>query len=101
MLRDDEHDLSLTSFSQAVRVPAHYVAEAKASTSPTYACKDSGYETTVGECINKAVPHVSADDWYGSATNGHVRRVQVLEQCVVAVMGEYLVERRRKRLTTA
>jgi hypothetical protein len=47
--------------------------------------------------VHKAVPHISADDWQGNATNGHLKRQQLLETCVVAVMGEYLVERRKRR----
>jgi hypothetical protein len=44
VLHDEEQGMSLVSFSQAVRVPTHYVDEARAATSAGYARKDTGLE---------------------------------------------------------
>eukprot|EP00123_Amoebidium_parasiticum_P013824 comp22169_c0_seq1/m.32531 comp22169_c0_seq1/g.32531 ORF comp22169_c0_seq1/g.32531 comp22169_c0_seq1/m.32531 type:complete len:330 (-) comp22169_c0_seq1:484-1473(-) len=100
ILRDDSRDLSHVAFSQGIRVPKKYVDTAMAATAPTYEFQSTGLQMTVGEAIHSERKAIPADDWHGAFTNGHLKRATILENCVVGVMGEYLVELRMRRGST-
>ncbi|XP_014662244.1 PREDICTED: protein PRRC1-like [Priapulus caudatus] len=68
LLQDPGHSIELQTYAQAVPVPIEYVMEAQDNTPSDYALGWSGLSITIGQVIQKNIPHVDRADWQLSLT---------------------------------
>uniref|UniRef100_UPI00358DDB09 protein PRRC1-like isoform X2 n=1 Tax=Myxine glutinosa TaxID=7769 RepID=UPI00358DDB09 len=76
VLEDPSLGLQLEVFTQATPLPLHFVQQAQGETPPNYGLRWSGLATTVGEVLERSLPHTTRTDWHVSLT-GLSRRLMV------------------------
>ncbi|XP_069778099.1 protein PRRC1 isoform X2 [Narcine bancroftii] len=64
ILEDPALGIRLESFTQATPVPSEYVQQAQNLTPADYNLRWSGLMVTVGEVLERNIPHVSRTDWH-------------------------------------
>ncbi|XP_032824622.1 protein PRRC1 isoform X1 [Petromyzon marinus] len=76
LLEDPANGITLEAFTQATPVPLEAVQQAQAQNSATYDLRWSGLAVTVGEVLERSMPHVSRNDWHLALT-GVSRRLMI------------------------
>ncbi|XP_078468895.1 protein PRRC1 [Lampetra fluviatilis] len=76
LLEDPANGITLEAFTQATPVPLEAVQQAQAQNSATYDLRWSGLAVTVGEVLERSMPHVSRSDWHLALT-GVSRRLMI------------------------
>lgn len=84
---DPTHGIHLESFTQATPVPLDYVQQAQNLTPQDYNLRWSGLLVTVGEVVERNVPHVSKTDWHVAFTG--MSRRQMIYSTAKALAGMY------------
>ncbi|XP_066567455.1 protein PRRC1 [Amia ocellicauda] len=87
ILEDPGHGIHIESFTQATPVPLEYVQQAQSLTPPDYNLAWSGLLVTVGEVLERNLPHVSRTDWHVMFTG--MSRRQMIYSAAKAVAGMY------------
>ncbi|XP_042294791.1 protein PRRC1 [Sceloporus undulatus] len=87
IVEDPIHGIRLETFTQATPVPLEYVQQAQSLTPQDYNLRWSGLLVTVGEVIEKNLPHVDRTDWHAAFTG--VSRRQMIHSAAKAVAGTY------------
>uniref|UniRef100_A0A8C4WUA2 Proline-rich coiled-coil 1 n=1 Tax=Eptatretus burgeri TaxID=7764 RepID=A0A8C4WUA2_EPTBU len=68
ILEDPSLGLQLEVFTQATPLPLHFVQQAQGETPPNYGLRWSGLATTIGEVLERSLPHTTRTDWHVSLT---------------------------------
>nr|XP_020670751.1 protein PRRC1 isoform X1 [Pogona vitticeps] len=87
IVEDPIHGIHLEAFTQATPVPLEYVQQAQSLTPQDYNLRWSGLLVTVGEVIEKNLPHVSRTDWHVAFTG--MSRRQMIFSAAKAIAGMY------------
>ena len=87
VLKDPVHDIELQTFSQATALPIDYIQMAQDETPADYNLRWSGLAVTVGQIIQKTLPHVDHTDWHRSFTG--VSRREMLYLAAKSLAGMY------------
>ncbi|KAI6657971.1 Nocturnin [Oopsacas minuta] len=88
---DDPHNrIKLDTFSQCISVPKEFMEKAKSDTSKSYHLRDTGYEITAGEVIQKENPHIPAADFHRRFCG--ISREQLLTTACQVLASEYAKE---------
>ena len=88
---DDPHNqIKLETFSQCISVPKEIIEQAKSATSRTYHLRNSGYEVTAGQIIEKENPHIPAADFHRRFCG--ISRRELLTTACQVLAGEYARE---------
>ncbi|XP_075692001.1 protein PRRC1 isoform X2 [Rhinoderma darwinii] len=84
---DPIHGIRLEAFTQATPVPLEYVQQAQNLTPKDYNLRWSGLSVTVGEVLERSLPHVSRTDWHVAFTG--LSRRQMIYSAAKALAGMY------------
>ncbi|KAM4808219.1 LOW QUALITY PROTEIN: protein PRRC1 [Rhinophrynus dorsalis] len=84
---DPAHSIRLETFTQATPVPLEYVQQAQNLTPQDYNLRWSGLSVTVGEVLERSLPHVSRTDWHVAFTG--MSRRQMIYSAAKALAGMY------------
>ncbi|XP_069816804.1 protein PRRC1 [Dendropsophus ebraccatus] len=84
---DPVHGIRLEAFTQATPVPLDYVQQAQNLTPQDYNLRWSGLSVTVGEVLERSLPHVSRTDWHVAFTG--MSRKQMIYSAAKALAGMY------------
>ncbi|KAG9487868.1 protein PRRC1 [Eleutherodactylus coqui] len=84
---DPIHGIHLEAFTQATPVPLEYVQQAQNLTPQDYNLRWSGLSVTVGEVLERSLPHVSRTDWHLAFTG--MSRKQMIYSAAKALAGMY------------
>ncbi|XP_056393280.1 protein PRRC1 isoform X2 [Hyla sarda] len=84
---DPIHGIRLEAFTQATPVPLEYVQQAQNLTPQDYNLRWSGLSVTVGEVLERSMPHVSRTDWHVAFTG--MSRKQMIYSAAKALAGMY------------
>lgn len=76
ILEDPLNRIHLETFTQATPVPLEYVQQAQNLTPSDYSLRWSGLSVTIGEVLERSLPHVSRTDWHIMFT-GMSRRLMI------------------------
>ncbi|XP_043916730.1 protein PRRC1 [Protopterus annectens] len=76
ILEDPAHGIYLETFTQATPVPLEYLQQAQSLTPADYNLRWSGLSVTIGEVLERSLPHVSRTDWHVMFT-GMSRRLMI------------------------
>uniref|UniRef100_W5MPH7 Proline-rich coiled-coil 1 n=1 Tax=Lepisosteus oculatus TaxID=7918 RepID=W5MPH7_LEPOC len=87
ILEDPGHGIHIESFTQATPVPLEYVQQAQSLTPPDYNLRWSGLLVTVGEVLERNLPHISRTDWHVMLTG--MSRRQMIYSAAKALAGMY------------
>ncbi|KAK1174477.1 protein PRRC1-like isoform X1 [Acipenser oxyrinchus oxyrinchus] len=87
ILEDPTHGIHIESFTQATPVPLEYVQQAETLTPIDYSLRWSGLMVTVGEVMERNLPHVSKTDWHVMFTG--MSRRQMIYSAAKALAGMY------------
>ncbi|XP_069778117.1 protein PRRC1 isoform X4 [Narcine bancroftii] len=87
ILEDPALGIRLESFTQATPVPSEYVQQAQNLTPADYNLRWSGLMVTVGEVLERNIPHVSRTDWHIMFTG--MSRRQMIYSAAKALAGMY------------
>nr|XP_033784868.1 protein PRRC1 isoform X2 [Geotrypetes seraphini] len=87
ILDDPVHGVHLEAFTQATPVPMEYVQQAHSLTPQDYNLRWSGLLVTVGEVLERNLPHVSRTDWHLAFTG--MSRRQMIYGTAKALAGMY------------
>ncbi|XP_029475146.1 protein PRRC1 isoform X2 [Rhinatrema bivittatum] len=87
ILDDPAHAIHLEAFTQATPVPLEYVQQAHNLTPQDYNLRWSGLLVTVGEVLERNLPHVSRTDWHIAFTG--MSRRQMIYSTTKALAGMY------------
>ncbi|XP_039614971.1 protein PRRC1 [Polypterus senegalus] len=87
ILEDPAHGIHIENFTQATPVPLEFVQQAQSLTPPDYNLRWSGLMITVGEVLERNIPHVSRTDWHIMFTG--VSRRQMIHSAAKALAGMY------------
>ncbi|XP_030049440.1 protein PRRC1 [Microcaecilia unicolor] len=87
ILDDPAHGVHLEAFTQATPVPMEYVQQAHSLTPHDYNLRWSGLLVTVGEVLERNLPHVSRTDWHVAFTG--MSRRQMIYSTAKALAGMY------------
>ncbi|XP_074650407.1 protein PRRC1-like [Tubulanus polymorphus] len=77
LLKDPRHDIELQLFTQAIPIPTEIVSQIQDETPADYNLRWSGFSVTLGEVIQKRMPHVDRKQWH-LAYSGVSRREMLL-----------------------
>ncbi|XP_073413455.1 protein PRRC1 isoform X1 [Dendrobates tinctorius] len=84
---DPVHGIRLEAFTQATPIPLEYVQQAQNLTPQDYNLRWSGLSVTVGEVLERSIPHVSRTDWHVAFTG--MSRRQMIYSAAKALAGMY------------
>ncbi|XP_071997768.1 protein PRRC1 isoform X1 [Engystomops pustulosus] len=84
---DPIHGIRLEAFTQATPVPLEYVQQAQNLTPQDYNLRWSGLSVTVGEVLERSLPHISRTDWHVAFTG--MSRKQMIYSTAKALAGMY------------
>ncbi|XP_040271913.1 protein PRRC1 [Bufo bufo] len=84
---DPVHGIRLEVFTQATPVPLEFVQQAQNLTPQDYNLRWSGLSVTVGEVLERSLPHVSRTDWHMAFTG--MSRKQMIYSAAKALAGMY------------
>ncbi|XP_053329707.1 protein PRRC1 [Spea bombifrons] len=84
---DPVHGIHLETFTQATPVPPEYVQQAQNLTPQDYNLRWSGLSVTIGEVLERSLPHVSRTDWHVAFTG--MSRRQMIYSAAKALAGMY------------
>ncbi|XP_062905159.1 protein PRRC1 [Mobula hypostoma] len=87
ILEDPAHGIRLENFTQATPVPSEFVQQAQNLTPADYNLRWSGLMVTIGEVLERNIPHVSRTDWHIMYTG--VSRRQMIYSAAKALAGMY------------
>ncbi|KAL4617676.1 protein PRRC1 [Arapaima gigas] len=87
ILEDPGNDIHIETFTQTTPVPLEHVQQAQALTPLDYSLRWSGLQATVGEVLERSLPHVSRTDWHLTFTG--VSRRQMIYSAAKALAGMY------------
>ncbi|XP_068102830.1 protein PRRC1 isoform X1 [Hyperolius riggenbachi] len=87
VLDDPIHGIRLETFTQATPLPSEYVQQAQNLTPQDYNLRWSGLSVTVGEVLERNLPHVSRTDWHVAFTG--MSRRQMIFSAAKALAGMY------------
>ncbi|XP_063820317.1 protein PRRC1 isoform X2 [Pseudophryne corroboree] len=87
IIDDPMHGIRLENFTQATPVPLEYVQQAQNLTPQDYNLRWSGLSVTVGEVLERNLPHVSRTDWHVAFTG--MSRRQMIYSAAKALAGMY------------
>uniref|UniRef100_A0A8C4RSE4 Proline-rich coiled-coil 1 n=1 Tax=Erpetoichthys calabaricus TaxID=27687 RepID=A0A8C4RSE4_ERPCA len=87
ILEDPAYGIHIENFTQATPVPLEFVQQAQSLTPPDYNLRWSGLMVTVGEVLERNIPHVSRTDWHIMFTG--VSRRQMIHSAAKALAGMY------------
>ncbi|CAH2296050.1 PRRC1 [Pelobates cultripes] len=87
ILDDPIHGIRLETFTQATPLPLEYVQQAQNLTPQDYSLRWSGLSVTVGEVLERNLPHVSRTDWHVAFTG--MSRRQMIYSATKALAGMY------------
>ncbi|XP_072272112.1 protein PRRC1 isoform X2 [Pyxicephalus adspersus] len=87
ILDDPVHGIRLETFTQATPLPLEYVQQAQNLTPQDYNLRWSGLSVTVGEVLERSLPHVSRTDWHVAFTG--MSRRQMIFSAAKALAGMY------------
>ncbi|XP_063066615.1 protein PRRC1 [Engraulis encrasicolus] len=87
ILDDPSNGVHLETFTQATPVALEHVQQAQSLTPPDYNLRWSGLSVTVGEVLERNLPHVSRTDWHQAFTG--MSRRQMIFGAAKALAGMY------------
>uniref|UniRef100_A0AAY4AUS2 Non-canonical purine NTP phosphatase/PRRC1 domain-containing protein n=1 Tax=Denticeps clupeoides TaxID=299321 RepID=A0AAY4AUS2_9TELE len=87
ILDDPGNGVHIESFTQATPVALEHIQQAQALTPPDYSLRWSGLLVTVGEVLERNVPHVTRTDWHQAFTG--MSRRQMIYSSAKALAGMY------------
>ncbi|XP_055488490.1 protein PRRC1 isoform X1 [Leucoraja erinacea] len=87
ILEDPAHGICLKNFTQATPVPSEFVQQAQNLTPADYNLRWSGLMVTIGEVLERSIPHVSRNDWHIVFTG--MSRRQMIYSAAKALAGMY------------
>ncbi|XP_036385391.1 protein PRRC1 [Megalops cyprinoides] len=87
ILEDPGNGIRIESFTQATPVALEHVQQAQSLTPPDYSLRWSGLLVTVGEVLERNLPHVSRTDWHLVFTG--MSRRQMIYSAARALAGMY------------
>lgn len=87
ILEDPAHGIHLENFTQATPVPLEYVQQAQNLTPPDYHLRWSGLLVTIGEVLERSIPHINRTDWHIVFTG--MSRRQMIYSAAKALAGMY------------
>ncbi|XP_042201115.1 protein PRRC1 isoform X2 [Callorhinchus milii] len=87
ILEDPAHGIHLENFTQATPVPLEYVQQAQNLTPPDYNLRWSGLLVTIGEVLERSIPHITRIDWHIVFTG--MSRRQMIYSAAKALAGMY------------
>ncbi|XP_063933652.1 protein PRRC1-A-like [Zophobas morio] len=97
-LRDVTLEIQLLTYSQTMRIPTKYVEAAREATPVGYRFESSGFMISAIDYMKEDL-FFNSEDWYIYKTDRFASTLRILESCVIAVLGEYAMERKiRKNL---
>lgn len=87
ILHDPVNNIKLEVFGQAVPIPLEYVMQAQDETPSDYGLRWSGLSVTVGQVIQRHLPHVDHSDWHQYLTG--VSRKDMIYMAAKILAGMY------------
>ncbi|XP_075450368.1 protein PRRC1-like [Ascaphus truei] len=84
---DPVHGIRLEAFTQATPVPMEYIQQAQNLTPQDYNLRWSGLSVTVGEVLERSLPHVTRTGWHVAFTGMSCR--QMIYGAAKALAGMY------------
>ncbi|KAI1905146.1 hypothetical protein AGOR_G00013130 [Albula goreensis] len=87
ILEDPVNGIRIETFTQATPVALEHVQQAQSLTPPDYSLRWSGLLVTVGEVLERNLPHVSRTDWHQVFTG--MSRRQMIYSAAKALAGMY------------
>jgi hypothetical protein len=87
LLKDPRYGIDLMTFTQATPAPAECVCAAQDATPPDYPLHWSGLAMTVGQAVQRRVPHIDHTDWHAYYTG--VSRREMLTAAARSLAGMY------------
>ncbi|KAL2100211.1 hypothetical protein ACEWY4_004605 [Coilia grayii] len=87
ILDDPGNGVHMETFTQATPVALEHVQQAQSLTPPDYNLRWSGLSVTVGEVLERNLPHVSRADWHQAFTG--MSRRQMIYGAAKALAGMY------------
>ncbi|XP_048875662.1 protein PRRC1 [Brienomyrus brachyistius] len=87
ILEDPANGIHIETFTQATPVALEHVQQAQSLTPPDYSLRWSGLLVTVGEILERSIPHVNRTDWHMAFTG--MSRRQMIHSAAKALAGMY------------
>ncbi|XP_012672767.1 protein PRRC1 [Clupea harengus] len=87
ILDDPGNGVHIETFTQATPLALEHVQQAQSLTPPDYSLRWSGLQVTVGEVLERNLPHVSRTDWHQAFTG--MSRRQMIYGAAKALAGMY------------